>query len=155
MKEQKHYLTKEGADKLKKEYEDLKKEKKEKLKNDTPEAFHSEDVNPEYITFQQSIANLEDRIARIERVLRSAKIAEKPPEDCDEVCVGSHVVVEEKGKKKKFHIVSTMEADPALFKISADSPVGKALLGKKKGEEVKITSPLNKNYKIKDIKHFS
>ena len=151
MTSNKHYLTKEGLEKAKQEYEALKKERKEKLRNEAPEALHSEDVNPEYISFQKDMSVLEKKITKLEEVIRDVEIIESYREDCKEVCLGAEVTVDVCGQEDKFILVGTMEADPSMGRISNESPVGKALLGKKEGEAVTVSSPVKTLYKIKKV----
>lgn len=67
--------------------------------------------------------------------------------------IGAKVKIDVNGQKDEFEILGTLEANPALGKISNESPVGRALLGKKIGEEVTISSPAKATYKIKGIKY--
>jgi len=149
------YLTKEGLKKLKKEYQELKKIKEEKLKGETPKILHSEDLNPEYIAFREDMGFLEARLNELEHVLNNYKLIAPPPkEKRNTVQIGATVTLEEAdGSINEFTIVGSLEANPAEGKISYLSPVGKALLGKKVGEEVVITSPIRVVYKIKKIKY--
>ncbi len=153
MANKKYYLTKEGLDKVKKEYEELKKEKRSKIKTEAPEVFHSEDVNPEYISFRKDMSVLEEKIAKMEEVIRGAQMIESPQKDCKEINLGAEITVDVKGQEDKITLVGTMEADPALGKISNESPVGKALFGRKEGEEVTVSSPIQTVYKIKKVEY--
>ncbi len=149
------YLTKEGLERLKKEYQELKRIKKEKLKGEFPKILHSEDLNPEYIAFKEDFGFLESRINELEHVLNNYKLITPPPKGKrDRVQIGATVTLEEEdGSINEFTIVGTLEANPAEGKISYLSPVGKALLGKKLGEKVVITSPIKVVYKVKKIKY--
>ena len=85
---------------------------------------------------------LEARIAQLEDKLRSATVIDASDLGTDVVRVGSIVhVKDEAGKSTKYTIVGSAEANPAELKLSNESPVGKALLGHKRGEEVVITTP--------------
>jgi transcription elongation factor GreA len=151
----KFYLTKEGLEKLKKEYETLKALKLSKLKGESPKILHSEDVNPEYLAFKEDIGFLENRILELEYVLKNFILIKKPPKEKQNVAnIGATVTLEDSdGAINEFMIVGTLEANPSEGKISIESPVGKALLGKKVGDEVVITSPIKVVYKIKKIKY--
>ena len=153
--EKKFYLTKEGLERIKKEYETLKALRLKKIKEKRPEILHSQDLNPEYFVFQQDLDQLEFRISELENVLENAHIIKAPSkEKQNTVRLGATVTLEEGDKINEFMIVGSLEANPSEGKISSESPVGKALLGKKVGDEVVITSPIKVVYKIKKIKYF-
>jgi len=151
---QRFYLTKQGLRKLKKEYERLKKIRSSKLKAGIPKILHSEDVNPEYLSFKEEFNILESRLEELENIFKHAQIITPPPRDKrDVVGLGAKVVVEIDGQTDRFEIVGTLEANPILGKISNESPVGRALLGHRVGDEVCVSSPLQVIYKIKEIKY--
>ena len=151
---QRFYLTKQGLRKLKKEYERLKKIRSSKLKAGIPKILHSEDVNPEYLSFKEEFNILENRLEELENIFKHAQIITPPPRDKrDVVGLGAKVVVEIDGQTDRFEIVGTLEANPILGKISNESPVGRALLGHRVGDEVCVSSPLQVIYKIKEIKY--
>jgi transcription elongation factor GreA len=152
MSEKKYYLTKEGFEKIKKEHEELKKQRKEKLRVDAPEAFNSEEVDPEYLSFQKELSDLEERITKLEDALRGAEII-SPLLNCKEIRLGAEVVIDIKGKEDKIILVGTLEADPEKGKISNESPVGKALFGRREGDIVTISSSKSITYKIKKISY--
>lgn len=157
MTNEKIYLTKKGLERLKKEYEELKALRLDKIKEKRPEILHSEDSNPEYFSFQEDLNFLEYRLADLKNILENAE-AIKPPVKGKQniVNLGATVTLEEKdGKINEFLLVSTQEANPNEGKISSTSPVGKALLGKRVGEEILITSPIKIVYKVKKIRYFS
>lgn len=154
MEEEKFYLTKEGLERFKKEYEELKKIKALKTKGEVPDILHSEEINPEYLSFQEDMDFLEARLAELENILKGACLIEKPAkEEQDKVHLGATVEVEVDGRLDEFMLVGSLEANPSVGKISDQSPVGKALLGRKVGETVLISSPIKVNYKIKKIKY--
>jgi transcription elongation factor GreA len=139
MGEEKFYLTEEGLKALKKEYEELQKIRALKIKGEVPDILHSEEINPEYLSFQQDMSFLEGRIAELENILKNAIIIKPPPkEKQDKVNLGATVLVEVDGRLDEFTIVGSLEANPSVGKISNQSPVVKALLGKKVGEVVFI-----------------
>ncbi len=146
-----YYLTPSALEKIAQELETLKKIKQTKVKKGTPQTFHSEDLNPEYLSFIEDLESLEKRIHELEEILKRAKnIAEAPREE-GKVGIGCKVLVEIEGKEDEFLIVESIEADPSQGKISYLSPVGKALLGKKEGDVVEISFPLKLVYKIKKV----
>lgn len=153
--EKKFYLTKEGLERIKKEYKDLKNLKLSKIKGEIPKILESEDINPEYLAFQEDLSSLEARIADLEYILRNSEIIKTPPKEKQNIInLGATVTLEElDGQINEFMVVGTLEANPSEGKISSESPVGKTLLGRKIGEEVIITSPIKVIYKVKKIKY--
>jgi len=148
------YLTKEGLEELKKEYETLKVLRSSKIKGEAPSILESEDLNPDYVTFQEDLNFLETRIAELEYVLEKAQIIKKPlKEHKNEIDLGATVSVVVDGQNDKFTIVGTFEANPMLGKISNESPVGKALIGHTIGESVTVSSPIKSIYVIKKINY--
>jgi transcription elongation factor GreA len=95
--------------------------------------------NAEYQSARAEQERNESRIAEIENILQNVEII-KQPSGAVKVQLGSKVKVKN-GSTKEFQVVGTVEADPLNGKISDESPIGKALLGKKVGEEVEITTP--------------
>ena len=154
MEEKKFYLTKEGLEKIKKEYRDLKNLKLSKTKGEVPKIWHSEDLNPEYLSFQEDLSFLETRLAELEYILKNAQLIKPPLKEKQKVInLGARVLVEVDGQNDEFTIVGTLEANPAIGKISNESPVGRALLGHKVGDAVVVSSPIQTVYKIKKIKY--
>lgn len=154
---QKFYLTKEGLARIEKEYQDLKKLRMAKVKGESPPILHSEDLNPEYLLFQEDLNFLESRLAELEFILKNAELIKVPPKEKQNIVdLGATVTLEESdGQINEFMIVGTLEANPGEGKISAQSPVGKAILGQKIGNEIMITSPIKIVYRIKKIKYHS
>ena len=155
-KEKRFYLTKEGLEKLKRQYRELKNLRLSKTKGEIPKIWYSEDLNPEYLTFQEDLSLLEAQILELENILKNAELI-KPPSKEKQNCVnlGARVTVEVDGQADEFEIVGTLEASPALGKISNESPVGRALTGRQIGEEAVVSSPIKTIYKIKKIKYLS
>ena len=153
-REKKFYLTEQGLEKIKKECQDLKNLKLSKTRREIPKIWHSEDLNPEYLSFQEDLSFLESRIAELEYILKNAELIKSPPKEKQNVIsLGARVLVEVDGQEDEFQIVGTLEANPAIGKISNESPVGKSLLGHKVGDEVVISSPIKTIYKIKKIRY--
>lgn len=97
--------------------------------------------NSEYQSARQDQERNEARISELEYILQSVEIIEKPKGD-SKVQLGSSVkLVSEAGKERQLQVVGTVEADPLSGKISDESPMGKALLGKKLGDDVEINTP--------------
>lgn len=152
MKKQFH-LTKEGIEELKAELKSLIAERgpiAERIK--TAREFGDLAENAEYTSARNEQEQTETRIAEIEHILLNVKEIKKPKGD-SKVQLGSNVkLASESGKTKEFQVVGTVEADPLNGKISDESPIGKALLGKKEGESVEIKTPAETaTYKIVDI----
>ncbi|MCX6738060.1 MAG: GreA/GreB family elongation factor [Candidatus Parcubacteria bacterium] len=146
------YLTKEGLAKLEKEYEELKVLKNQRTKNDTLTTASSLEIDSEYSAFQEDLDLLESRIAELEIILKNYKLILSPGKGSPkEVLLGTTVIVEVEGQQDEFMIVGSLEANPMLGKISNESPVGRALLGRKIGEEVKVQSSVVTIYKIRKI----
>jgi transcription elongation factor GreA len=152
--EKKFYLTKDGLEKLKKELQDLKNLKDSKTKGEVPKIWHSEDLNSEYLSFQEDLSFLESRITELKYILKNTQLIKLPPREKRNIIrLGARVLVEVDGQKDEFEIVGTLEANPIIGKISNESPVGRTLLGHKVGDAVLVSSPVKKIYKIKKIKY--
>jgi len=152
--EKKFYLTKKGLERFKKEYKDLKTLKISKTQGEIPKILESEDINSEYLAFQEDLSSLEARITDLEYILKNSETIKTPPKEKQNIVnLGATVTLldESDSQINEFMIVGTLEANPSEGKISSESPVGKALLGRKTGDEVIITSPIKIPYKIKKI----
>ena len=144
-------LTKQGVSELEKEHASLIVERKpvaDAIK--TAREFGDLSENAEYQSARQEQEKLESRISEIEHILMNVQIIAKPKGD-RQVQIGSTVTLKN-GITKTFRVVGTVEADPLNGKISDESPIGMALLGKKLGEKVEIVTPLETaTYKIAQI----
>lgn len=151
MKKQFH-LTKEGVAELKAEHEELIAQRgpiAERIK--TAREFGDLSENAEYTSARQEQERVEGRIAEIEHILLNVEIITKPRGD-NKVQLGSQVKLKSNGKTKEFQVVGTVEADPLNGKISDESPIGQALMGKAEGDAVEIKTPAETAmYKITDI----
>jgi len=148
------YLTKEGLNKIKKEYEDLKAIKFAKTTGETPKIIYSDELNPEYAAFQEDLGFLESRLIELENILKNSKLIKAPPKNKQKtIQLGATVLVSVDGQDNEFTLVGYLEADPSLGKISNESPVGQLLLGHKVGDKVVNASPAKTIYKIKKIKY--
>jgi transcription elongation factor GreA len=150
-------LTKEGYEKLKKEIDHLSTEKRREVAERIRVAREFGDIaeNSEYDDAKNEQALVEHRIALLEERLLSARVIEKKDIAKDVVSVGSHVKLRDMGANKTFEyrIVGSAEANPAEQKLSNESPVGKAIMGKKKGEVVEVSAPRGSlKFKILEIK---
>jgi len=149
------YITKGKLQELKKEYEGLLDfERKKALGQEAPKILESEDLNPEFVSFQEDIGFLRSRIDELKNILEHHELIRIPTKDKQGViAVGAKVKIDVDGQKDEFIIMGTLEANPALGKISNESPVGRALLGHRVGDEVVVSSPIKVTYKVKNIKY--
>jgi transcription elongation factor GreA len=137
-------LTQEGLANLKAELDQLATTGRRDIAERIKEAREFGDIseNAEYDDAKNAQAMLEARIAALEEQLRSASIVDASELGTDIVRVGSVVhVKDEAGKSNKYTIVGSAEAKPAEMKLSNESPVGRALLGHKRNDEVTISTP--------------
>ncbi len=147
-------ISKDGYEKLKSELEYLTTEKRRAIAQRIEKAKELGDLseNAEYHEAKEAQAFNEGRIAEIKALLKNVTVVENGHSK-DTVGMGSKVVVEAGGRQKEYTIVSFNEADPVAGMISNESPIGKALLGRKKGETVKVDTPRGEiEYKIIKIK---
>jgi transcription elongation factor GreA len=139
------FLTPEGAEKVKAELEHLKTVKRQELAVRLRDAKLMGDLseNADWIMAKEDQAFLEGRIQELEAVLRNATItAASDGLARDRVAVGCAVTVREPGEEPEvFTLVGAKEADPRSRKVSNESPIGRALLGKRVGDKVKVETP--------------
>lgn len=152
MIENQTYLTKEKLIKLKKELEFLKNNKRREVAERIHEAKDLGDLseNAEYAEAKDEQSWTEGRILELEDIIkRAVLIEENKYHQTSTVTVGSRVKVLVKGVEKDFEIVGSQEANPAQGKISNESPLGKAFIGKKVADEIEVEVPKGKvKYKI-------
>ncbi|MEK6587948.1 MAG: transcription elongation factor GreA [Chloroflexota bacterium] len=143
MAQEKQFLTAKGAAKLRKELEALKGPGRAEIAERLRKAVRQGDLseNADYTNAKEQQAFLEGRILELENLLRNATIVERPGSS-GQVEIGSTVVVSEDGQNKStFLIVGAKEASPREGRISHESPIGKALMGKKVGETAQAETP--------------
>ncbi|MFO7153262.1 MAG: transcription elongation factor GreA [Bacillota bacterium] len=150
-------LTQEGLKKLEEELQYLKSVKRKEVADRIKQAIAFGDLseNSEYDDAKNEQAFIEGKIAMLEEKLRNAKVIDDSDISTEMVTLGSKVLVKDldTGETIEYTIVSSAEANPLEFKISNESPVGKALIGAKKGDTVEITVPAGLvKYKIEEIK---
>ncbi len=152
-KEKEIYLTSEGFLKLEEELDHLKKVERPDVITAIKEARALGDLseNAEYSSARERQAKLEARIKEIEYTLEHATIIENNNDG--KVCVGSVVTIEyiDDSEQEEYTIVGTNEADPFSNKISNESPIAQAVIGKKEGDKVSVESP-NGSFDIKIVK---
>jgi len=149
-------LTPEGYEKLRAEIQYLSNDKRREIAERIRVAREFGDIteNAEYDDAKNEQALLEHRIATLEERMRSARVIDAGDVTTDVVSIGTRVRLRDLDARKTFeyHIVGSAEADPAENKLSNESPVGKAIIGHKKGETVEVTAPRGSlKFKILDI----
>ena len=135
------YLTKDGLKELKDELKVLLEEKRPRLIGRVAEARNHGDLseNSEYTAAREDLAFVEGRVDELEELIAKAKLIKISKSGA--VALGSRVTVKINGDSHTYEVVGEWEADPMEKKISHTSPLGKALLGKKKGEKVEVEAP--------------
>jgi transcription elongation factor GreA len=148
-------LTKEGLQKLEEELDELKTVHRRDVNERIRQAKEFGDIseNAEYEDAKQEQAFVEGRILKVESMIRVARIIDSSEYAQDEVHLGATVRVKDsKGNAHEFTIVGSTEADPVSGRLSNESPLGMALMTKKKGESVDVTTPRGVvSYKIEGI----
>jgi len=146
MEKQNLVLTQEGLENLKKELTNLIEVKRPEIAKRIQNAREMGDIseNSEYDAAKQEQAFIEGRIAEIEEIVKNSKVAEAKKGHKDYVDVGAKVTVYIDSFEDTFHIVGAPEADPVAKKISHESPLGSALMGKKVGEKIEVEAPVGK-----------
>lgn len=143
------YLTPKGLVGVKDELAFLKKVKRLEIAEKIHQARQYGDLteNSEYDSAMEDQALTENRVSELENILKNVKVIADVQTD-DFVVIGSTVKIDMDGEIDEFKIVGRVEANPAKKRISNESPLGTALLGAKKGEEVEVTTPIVR-YKCK------
>jgi len=149
-------VSQEGLKKLQQELEYLKtvKRKEVALAIQKARAYGDLSENSEYDEAKNEQAEIEGKIAHLEATLENAIVLDDSELGTDKVNVGNKVTVHniDDGEETEYKIVSTAEADPIMFLISDDSPLGKALIGQRKGDSINVETPMGiVKYTITDI----
>ncbi|MHB8179013.1 MAG: transcription elongation factor GreA [Vulcanimicrobiaceae bacterium] len=160
MNEKEIVLTPEGLSKLQDELDELKTVHRREVNDRIRQAKEYGDLseNAEYEDAKQEQAFIEGRIMKLESMVRNAKLIDESEYAADEVHLGCTVKVKDlkNGENYEFSIVGSTEADPSKRRISNESPLGRSLIGHKKGETVDVTTPRGMvKYKIDAIKSSS
>jgi len=134
-------LTKDGRDRLQTELEELKKEKRPAVIDRIKRAKEFGDLseNAEYEDARNEQSFIEGRVQEIEYMLKYGQVVQ--PKSLDAVSLGCRVVIDMDGDQMEYELVGSAEANPSAGKISGESPIGMAILGKKKGEKVEAATP--------------
>lgn len=138
------YLTQEGLTRLKNELERLKGPEREAIAKRLRAAIDQGDLseNADYTSAKEDQSFLEGKIQEIESLLSNVIIIDHVKRNLNEVGIGDHITIQEGSfPPEKYHLVGPKEADPGNGRISLESPIGKALLGRKVGEEVMADTP--------------
>ena len=153
MAEGNYILTQEGREKLEEELHYLETEKRAEVGERLKVAREFGDIseNSEYDDAKNEQGMMEARIAEITRILSEATVVNTPKRS-SKVNIGSTVTIEMNGRERTFTIVGGAESDVAAGKISNESPVGAALLGHKKGDEITTTGPTGKEIVMSVLK---
>lgn len=148
MDSKKIYLTKDGLHELKQEFDELNTSKRPLVLERVSQARSMGDLseNAEYVAAREELSFIDGRLGELEELINQAVLIEESHQGGanSTVKLGSKVFVNVKGKKEEFTVVGEWEADPKEKKISHESPLGKALLGKKVGEKVEVEAPAGK-----------
>ncbi len=158
MNEKEIVLTAEGLAKLQDELDELKTVHRKEVNDRIRQAKEYGDLseNAEYEDAKQEQAFIEGRILKLEGMIRNSRIIDESEYAADEVHLGATVKVKDlkNGESYEFHVVGSAEADPASKRISNESPLGRAMIGHKKGETVDVATPRGVvKYKIEAIKN--
>lgn len=149
------FLTKEGFEKLQDELDYLRKAKRQEVADRLHEAMEGGELieNAEYEAAKNEQAFVEGRIQELEMLLATARVIEEDKKKRGEsIQVGSTVTIQENGSDEEtYTIVGAAEANPREGKISNESPMGKALLTHRAGEEVQVETP-DGSYSIRIVK---
>ena len=150
-------LTPDGYKKLQSEIEELSTVRRREVAERIRVAREFGDIaeNAEYDSAKNDQAHLEARIAMLEDRLKNARVVTKKEMKSGEVSVGTTVRLKDMSSNKtvEYHVVGSAEANPAEMKLSNESPVGKAIMGRKKGEIVEVAAPRGAlKFKIMEVK---
>lgn len=138
------YLTLEGLNRLKKELEHMKGPERDEIARRLRAAIDQGDLseNADYTSAKEDQAFLEGRIQEMEHVLSNVIIIDNVSKNLEEVGIGDHITIQENGSEAEvFHLVGPKEADPKIGRISHESPIGKALIGRRVGDDVMVDTP--------------
>jgi transcription elongation factor GreA len=147
MNVKKIFLTQKGFEDLKSEYKDLLEKKRPEVVERLSAAREMGDLseNAEYTAAREELSFIDGRLDELEGLLKGVEIiSDAKAQGAKAVDLGSEVKVKANGKEVLFTVVGEWEADPAEKKISHESPLGKALLGKAVGDEIEVEAPAGK-----------
>ncbi len=136
-------ITQSGYEKIEEELEYLKATKRLEVAERIKVALSFGDIseNAEYDEAKNEQAQLEERISKLENILRTAVVVDESKLDRDIVNIGSWIQIDYDGEVEEYTIVGSAEADPSSSKISNEAPIGKALMGRRIGDTVEVQVP--------------
>lgn len=149
-----HYLTADGLKRLQAELTELKGVRRQELSARLRAAIQQGDLseNADYIQAKEEQGFLEGRIQELEMILRNVKIIDERPQYRDLVDIGARITIQEDDfPAETYHLVGPKEANPASGRISHESPIGRALMGRRVGDQVTVEIPAG-NIQLKIIK---
>ncbi len=154
--EKRNILTREGLEKYESELNDLKVVKRKEVAQKIKEAREQGDLseNAEYDAAKDEQRDIEARIEELEKILKNAEVVDDDEVDSEKVSIGCTVKIKdmELNETMEYKIVGSTEANSLKGKISNESPVGRALIGKKKGASVEVETPAGIiKYKVVEI----
>lgn len=145
MADKKNILTKEGLEALENEIIDLKVNRRKQVAAKIKEAREQGDLseNAEYDAAKEEQASIEARIEELERILKNAEVVHDEDVDASTINIGCHVTIKdlEDDTEVEYKLVGSTEANSLKGKISNESPVGSALIGRKNGDVIEIETP--------------
>jgi len=148
-------ITKEGLKKLDEELKDRQTRVRQEIARSIKEAKEQGDLseNAEYSEAKRQQAENESKIAVLESMIKNSQVVDDRASTDGFVKIGSDVSVRFNTKEVTFHIVGASEADPSNYRISNESPIGKALIGKKEGDVANVETPSGTmKYSILNVK---
>lgn len=148
MDKKKIFVTREGLEELKRELAELSDVKRPQVLDRVSQARSMGDLseNSEYTAAREELSLMDGRIEELSDIIKGANLIEETHKTGRNATVelGSTITVSINGKKEDFSLVGEWEADPKSKKISHESPLGKALIGKQIGEKVEVEAPAGK-----------
>lgn len=151
------YITPEGKQKLQDELTFLWRDKRPQVTRSVTEAAAQGDrsENAEYIYGKKQLREIDSRVRFLRKRLEQLTVVDRIPDDQETIYFGAHILLEdEEGEEKRYQIVGPDEFDLKQNKISVDAPLARALLGKKKGDELTFSGPKGQTeYYIVDVKY--
>ena len=142
------YVTRDGLHELKNELEELSRIKRPEVLERVSQARSMGDLaeNSEYTAAREELSLIDGRIEELSEIIKHANLIEKHRRSGKKISIqlGSIITLSVNGKKEQFNLVGEWEADPKAKKISHESPLGKALIGKSIGEKVEVEAPAGK-----------
>ncbi len=151
----KRILTKEGLEKLQNELDILKTIERQKIAERIQTAKELGDLseNAEYSEAKEQQALNESRVAEIEEIIKNSEVVDSSKATCSKVGIGCTITAHNGKADREFTIVGSNEADPLSGKISNESPMAAAFMGKKIGDKVSVSAPKGTiEYEIRDIR---